>query len=118
MLVSFVNHVTEIKGDENTMSRLFVIIIIFIMLFSCSEKRDIADVKVGPHPEGWVAANDAGEHGNYLEENGFNLNSCKSCHGEDCKNHQLEYTGMYPVSWRKLRGGNERCKLPYLSYSG
>lgn len=65
------------------MKRIFIIIAIFVIFIGCSEKRDIADVKVSTHPEGWVKENAAGEHAEYLAQTGYNLSSCASCHGED-----------------------------------
>lgn len=60
-------------------SQLFILIIIALICFSCSEKKDFPEVPT--HPDGWVDQQSEQFHGKAALEGG--TDQCASCHGQN-----------------------------------
>lgn len=57
----------------------------FAFIYGCSEVKKDLTVAPSPdfHTQGWSDPSSANFHGNAIEKDNWNLNNCKSCHGND-----------------------------------
>lgn len=90
---------------------LFVLAVLIATIAGCSDKKAPSEMKVGSHPEGWVA-DDGGEHARYLNQNQYRLQSCATCHGQDFRGgesnvscYTCHSTYPHPDGWVGMNGG-------------
>jgi predicted CxxxxCH...CXXCH cytochrome family protein len=67
-----------------------------------------------PHPSGWVGAG-ANSHNVFLKNSGYNLNSCKTCHGQ---NYATVKVNTSCLTCHSMAGGPEACNTCHGNFSG
>jgi predicted CxxxxCH...CXXCH cytochrome family protein len=67
-----------------------------------------------PHPEGWVSPG-VNSHGAFIKNTGYELNSCKPCHGQ---NYATTKVNNSCLTCHAKQGGPEACNTCHGDFSG
>jgi predicted CxxxxCH...CXXCH cytochrome family protein len=94
--------------------RIFILttLSLAVLLVSCSDlKKDLPTAtSSGPqiHEQGWADASSANFHGAAIANSGYNLSSCKECHGS---NYSGGSSGFSCLPCHSKSGGPENCTV-------
>jgi predicted CxxxxCH...CXXCH cytochrome family protein len=66
-----------------------------------------------PHPAGWVSGTDS--HIQFIKNNGYDLNSCKPCHGQDYGMTKIDNSCL---TCHRKQGGPEACNTCHGDVNG